>query len=63
MEYLTFILFLTTIFPCSGVRGQVLSDLRDGVRGGLHHQAGAEMRGMDHLETETQKSCHDSHFA
>ncbi len=27
VEYLTFILFLTTIFPCSGVRGQVLGDL------------------------------------
>lgn len=55
VEYLTFILFLTTFFPCSGVRGQVLGDLWDWVRGGLQHQAGAEVRGMDHLEIEHTK--------
>ena len=63
VEYLFFGCFFTNFFLFPGVRGQVLSDLRDGVRGGLHHPAGAEVRGMDHLETETQKSCHDSHFA
>ena len=50
--FLVVFLLIFSSFP--GVRGQVLGDLWDRVRGGLHHPAGAEVRGMDHLEIETQ---------
>ena len=56
VEYYLYSIFFYNFFPWSGVRGQVLRDLRNGIRGGLHHQAGAEVWGTDHLETETNLS-------